>query len=149
MCHLPIHSLRPFTMHAPTHPFAHLPKLKPAHPSVHPAKNHSHSHSPSTCCLFTHLSVNLSMIDLLFFYSIWDTQMDIGLCFVTLLSLLLFFNLPQNPQMPKGSDDSWAQKLYNTHLKKSDHFQKPRLSNKAFIIHHFADRVNNSLKFSN
>ncbi|XP_027019678.2 unconventional myosin-Va [Tachysurus fulvidraco] len=49
--------------------------------------------------------------------------------------------LDEECMMPKGSDDSWAQKLYNTHLKKSDHFQKPRLSNKAFIIHHFADRV--------
>lgn len=43
--------------------------------------------------------------------------------------------------MPGGSDDSWAQKLYNTHLKKSAHFEKPRMSNKAFIILHFADRV--------
>ncbi|XP_034163176.2 unconventional myosin-Va isoform X2 [Pangasianodon hypophthalmus] len=49
--------------------------------------------------------------------------------------------LDEECMMPKGSDDSWAQKLYNTHLKKSDHFDKPRMSNKAFIIHHFADRV--------
>ncbi|KAK3526293.1 hypothetical protein QTP70_022697 [Hemibagrus guttatus] len=49
--------------------------------------------------------------------------------------------LDEECMMPKGSDDSWAQKLYNTHLKKSDHFEKPRMSNKAFIIHHFADRV--------
>lgn len=45
------------------------------------------------------------------------------------------------PQMPKGSDDTWAQKLYNTHLKQNAYFDKPRLSNKAFIIHHFADKV--------
>ncbi|KAF7701918.1 hypothetical protein HF521_001201 [Silurus meridionalis] len=49
--------------------------------------------------------------------------------------------LDEECMMPKGSDDSWAQKLYNTHLKKSDHFDKPRMSNKAFIISHFADRV--------
>uniref|UniRef100_A0A674DXK8 Myosin VA n=1 Tax=Salmo trutta TaxID=8032 RepID=A0A674DXK8_SALTR len=44
-------------------------------------------------------------------------------------------------QMPKGSDDSWAQKLYNTHLKTCSLFEKPRMSNKAFIIQHFADKV--------
>uniref|UniRef100_A0AAR2ISI7 Myosin VAb n=1 Tax=Pygocentrus nattereri TaxID=42514 RepID=A0AAR2ISI7_PYGNA len=49
--------------------------------------------------------------------------------------------LDEECMMPKGSDGSWAQKLYNTHLKKSAHFDKPRMSNKAFIIHHFADRV--------
>ncbi|XP_017341765.1 unconventional myosin-Va [Ictalurus punctatus] len=49
--------------------------------------------------------------------------------------------LDEECMMPKGSVASWAQKLYNTHLKKSDHFDKPRMSNKAFIIHHFADRV--------
>ncbi|KAM6301564.1 LOW QUALITY PROTEIN: unconventional myosin-Va-like [Podargus strigoides] len=43
--------------------------------------------------------------------------------------------------MPKGSDDTWAQKLYNTHLNKCALFEKPRLSNKAFIIKHFADKV--------
>uniref|UniRef100_A0A8C1XXX9 Myosin VAb n=1 Tax=Cyprinus carpio TaxID=7962 RepID=A0A8C1XXX9_CYPCA len=49
--------------------------------------------------------------------------------------------LDEECTMPKGSDDSWAQKLYNTHLKKSSHFEKPRMSNKAFIILHFADKV--------
>lgn len=43
--------------------------------------------------------------------------------------------------MPKGSDDTWAQKLYNTHLNKCALFEKPRMSNKAFIIKHFADKV--------
>lgn len=43
--------------------------------------------------------------------------------------------------MPKGSDATWAQKLYNTLLKHSAQFEKPRLSNQAFIIHHFADKV--------
>uniref|UniRef100_A0A3P8W035 G protein subunit beta 5 n=1 Tax=Cynoglossus semilaevis TaxID=244447 RepID=A0A3P8W035_CYNSE len=43
--------------------------------------------------------------------------------------------------MPKGSDDTWAQKMYNTILKQNAHFDKPRLSNRAFIIHHFADKV--------
>ncbi|XP_038155169.1 unconventional myosin-Va-like isoform X2 [Cyprinodon tularosa] len=49
--------------------------------------------------------------------------------------------LDEECKMPKGSDDTWAQKLYNTHLKQSAYFDKPRLSNKAFIIHHFADKV--------
>ena len=42
--------------------------------------------------------------------------------------------------MPKGSDGSWVQKLYKQHGKKG-HFSKPRLSQTAFIIHHFADDV--------
>ncbi|XP_067874083.1 unconventional myosin-Va isoform X5 [Heterodontus francisci] len=49
--------------------------------------------------------------------------------------------LDEECKMPKGSDDTWAQKLYNTHLNKSALFHKPRLSNKAFIIQHFADKV--------
>ncbi|XP_056095174.1 unconventional myosin-Va isoform X1 [Rhinichthys klamathensis goyatoka] len=49
--------------------------------------------------------------------------------------------LDEECTMPKGSDESWAQKLYNTHLKKSSHFEKPRMSNTAFIILHFADKV--------
>lgn len=43
--------------------------------------------------------------------------------------------------MPKGADDSWAQKLYSQHLKSSDHFIKPRMSNVAFIVRHYADDV--------
>ena len=43
--------------------------------------------------------------------------------------------------MPKGADDSWAQKLYKQHLKVSDHFVKPRMSNVAFIVRHYADDV--------
>ena len=42
--------------------------------------------------------------------------------------------------MPKGADSSWVQKLYKQHLKKQ-HFSKPRLSQTAFIVHHFADDV--------
>ncbi|XP_063758462.1 unconventional myosin-Va-like isoform X2 [Eleginops maclovinus] len=49
--------------------------------------------------------------------------------------------LDEECKMPKGSDDSWAQKLYNTLLKQNAHFNKPRLSNRAFIILHFADKV--------
>ncbi|XP_053317883.1 unconventional myosin-Va isoform X4 [Spea bombifrons] len=49
--------------------------------------------------------------------------------------------LDEECKMPKGSDNTWAQKLYNTHLKKSALFEKPRLSNVAFIIKHFADKV--------
>nr|XP_033490156.1 unconventional myosin-Va-like [Epinephelus lanceolatus] len=49
--------------------------------------------------------------------------------------------LDEECKMPKGSDDTWAQKLYNTLLKQNAHFDKPRLSNRAFIILHFADKV--------
>ncbi|XP_063718189.1 unconventional myosin-Va-like isoform X3 [Symsagittifera roscoffensis] len=49
--------------------------------------------------------------------------------------------LDEECKMPKGSDISWCQKLYNNHLKKSSHFDKPRMSQKAFIINHFADKV--------
>ncbi|XP_028426970.1 unconventional myosin-Va isoform X6 [Perca flavescens] len=48
--------------------------------------------------------------------------------------------LDEECKMPKGSDDSWAQKLYNTHLKTCSLFEKPRMSNRAFIIQHFADK---------
>uniref|UniRef100_A0A8C5BRD4 Unconventional myosin-Va-like n=1 Tax=Gadus morhua TaxID=8049 RepID=A0A8C5BRD4_GADMO len=49
--------------------------------------------------------------------------------------------LDEECRMPKGSDDTWVQKLYTTLLKQNVHFDKPRLSNTAFIIHHFADKV--------
>ncbi|XP_059808755.1 unconventional myosin-Va isoform X4 [Hypanus sabinus] len=49
--------------------------------------------------------------------------------------------LDEECKMPKGSDDTWAQKLYNTHLNKTALFHKPRMSNRAFIIQHFADQV--------
>ena len=42
--------------------------------------------------------------------------------------------------MPKGSDANWCQKLYDKHSK-TKHFSKPRMSQKSFIIHHFADDV--------
>lgn len=46
-------------------------------------------------------------------------------------------------QMPKGSDENWARKLYDQHLtsKPHPHFRKPRMSNSAFIVLHFADTV--------
>lgn len=43
-------------------------------------------------------------------------------------------------QVPKGTDQNWAQKLYKQHSS-SAHFQKPRMSNTSFIIIHFADKV--------
>ena len=42
--------------------------------------------------------------------------------------------------MPKGSDKNWCRKLYEKHGK-NKHFSKPRMSEEAFIIHHFADKV--------
>ena len=50
-------------------------------------------------------------------------------------------------QMPKGSDENWVRKLYDQHLtsKPHPHFQKPRMSNSAFIVLHFADTVSNLL----
>ncbi|NXE57021.1 MYO5A protein, partial [Casuarius casuarius] len=43
-------------------------------------------------------------------------------------------------QMPQGSDGSWAQKLYHAHLS-SSHFQKPKRPTDAFIVCHFAGKV--------
>ncbi|KAG7513176.1 unconventional myosin-Vb-like [Solea senegalensis] len=51
--------------------------------------------------------------------------------------------LDEECRMPKGSAESWVQKLYDQHLssRPHPHFQKPRMSNTAFIILHFADTV--------
>ncbi|KAM4628733.1 unconventional myosin-Vb [Polymixia lowei] len=51
--------------------------------------------------------------------------------------------LDEECKMPKGSEESWARKLYDQHQsdKPHAHFRKPRMSNTAFIILHFADAV--------
>ncbi|XP_044050303.1 unconventional myosin-Vc isoform X3 [Siniperca chuatsi] len=41
---------------------------------------------------------------------------------------------------PQGTDQSWLQKLFN-YLDANPLFEKPRLSNEAFVIQHFADKV--------
>ncbi|XP_031420587.1 unconventional myosin-Vc [Clupea harengus] len=41
---------------------------------------------------------------------------------------------------PQGTDQNWLQKLYN-YLGSNPLFDKPRLSNQAFVIEHFADKV--------
>ncbi|XP_076135384.1 unconventional myosin-Vb [Alosa pseudoharengus] len=56
-------------------------------------------------------------------------------------SLGLLDLLDEECRMPKGSDESWARKLYDQHATKCAHFRKPRMSNTAFIILHFADTV--------
>ena len=43
-------------------------------------------------------------------------------------------------QMPKGADESWAQKLYNT-LSTRGQFEKPRTSNIEFVVRHYAGDV--------
>ncbi|XP_014489447.1 PREDICTED: unconventional myosin-Va isoform X2 [Dinoponera quadriceps] len=48
--------------------------------------------------------------------------------------------LDEECRMPKGSDASWAEKLY-AKCGKSRHFEKPRFGTTAFLIHHFADLV--------
>ena len=48
--------------------------------------------------------------------------------------------LDEECRVPKGADQAWVEKLY-TQCKKYEQFVKPRLSNTAFIIVHFADRV--------
>ncbi|KAF3834954.1 hypothetical protein F7725_027512 [Dissostichus mawsoni] len=55
----------------------------------------------------------------------------------------LFDLLDEECRMPKGSDESWVRKLYDQHLssKPHPHFQKPRMSNSAFVVLHFADTV--------
>ncbi|CAL8268480.1 unnamed protein product, partial [Arctogadus glacialis] len=51
--------------------------------------------------------------------------------------------LDEEGRMPKGSDENWAMKLYDQHYCSNPHphFSKPRLSNSAFILLHFADEV--------
>uniref|UniRef100_U3J246 Myosin motor domain-containing protein n=1 Tax=Anas platyrhynchos platyrhynchos TaxID=8840 RepID=U3J246_ANAPP len=51
--------------------------------------------------------------------------------------------LNEECKMPQGSDGSWAQKLYQTHLG-SSHFQKPKRPMDAFIVCHFAGKVGES-----
>uniref|UniRef100_A0AAQ5ZAZ3 Methyl-CpG binding domain protein 3b n=1 Tax=Amphiprion ocellaris TaxID=80972 RepID=A0AAQ5ZAZ3_AMPOC len=55
----------------------------------------------------------------------------------------MFDLLDEECRMPKGSDENWVRKLYDQHLtsKPHPHFRKPRLSNIAFIVLHFADTV--------
>uniref|UniRef100_A0A8C9NV48 Myosin VB n=1 Tax=Serinus canaria TaxID=9135 RepID=A0A8C9NV48_SERCA len=48
--------------------------------------------------------------------------------------------LDEECKVPKGTDQNWAQKLYDRHAA-SLHFQKPRMSNTSFIVLHFADKV--------
>ncbi|XP_077319138.1 unconventional myosin-Vb isoform X1 [Lithobates pipiens] len=48
--------------------------------------------------------------------------------------------LDEECKVPKGTDQNWAQKLYDRHGS-SQHFKKPRMSNISFIIVHFADKV--------
>ncbi|XP_027381946.1 unconventional myosin-Vb isoform X1 [Bos indicus x Bos taurus] len=48
--------------------------------------------------------------------------------------------LDEECKVPKGTDQNWTQKLYDRHSG-SQHFQKPRMSNNAFIVIHFADKV--------
>nr|XP_033775568.1 unconventional myosin-Vc isoform X3 [Geotrypetes seraphini] len=43
--------------------------------------------------------------------------------------------------LPQGTDENWLQKLYNNYIDKNPLFEKPRMSNRAFIIQHFADKV--------
>ncbi|XP_014666593.1 PREDICTED: unconventional myosin-Vb-like [Priapulus caudatus] len=49
--------------------------------------------------------------------------------------------LDEECRMPKGSDKSWCDKMYKNMEGKSKQFAKPRLSNTAFIVLHFADNV--------
>ncbi|XP_025928431.1 unconventional myosin-Vb-like [Apteryx rowi] len=48
--------------------------------------------------------------------------------------------LNEECKMPQGSDGSWAQKLYQAHLG-SSHFQKPKRPTDAFVVCHFAGKV--------
>ncbi|KAF7384169.1 hypothetical protein HZH66_012419 [Vespula vulgaris] len=48
--------------------------------------------------------------------------------------------LDEECRMPKGTDSSWADKLY-AKCNKSKHFEKPRFGTSAFLIHHFAGLV--------
>ncbi|KAH1175748.1 hypothetical protein KIL84_022273 [Mauremys mutica] len=72
------------------------------------------------------------------FIDFYDNQPCINLIEAKLGILDL---LNEECKMPKGSDASWAQKLYDKHLPHSSHFQKPKMSTEAFIVRHFAGKV--------
>lgn len=49
--------------------------------------------------------------------------------------------LDEECKMPKGSDESWCQKLY-TQIKVNEIFQQPKIGSRtSFIVQHFADKV--------
>ncbi|XP_075219084.1 dilute class unconventional myosin isoform X2 [Lycorma delicatula] len=48
--------------------------------------------------------------------------------------------LDEECRMPKGSDNTWAEKLYSK-CSKWQHFAKPRFGTNSFVIKHFADKV--------
>ncbi|KAB0805025.1 hypothetical protein PPYR_01995 [Photinus pyralis] len=48
--------------------------------------------------------------------------------------------LDEECKMPRGSDGSWTEKLYAKCVQYS-HFEKARFGTSAFVINHFADRV--------
>ncbi|KFQ62256.1 Unconventional myosin-Vb, partial [Pelecanus crispus] len=54
--------------------------------------------------------------------------------------------LNEECKMPQGSDGSWAQKLYQTHLG-SSHFQKPKRPTDAFIVCHFAGQGGKAVEY--
>ncbi|KAK7892140.1 hypothetical protein WMY93_024103 [Mugilogobius chulae] len=52
----------------------------------------------------------------------------------------IFDLLDEECLFPQGTDQSWLQKLYN-YLNHSPLFERPKLRNEAFMIQHFADKV--------
>ena len=54
--------------------------------------------------------------------------------------LIFYLRLMKECRVPRGTDQGWVEKLYKE-CKKYPHFVKPRLSNSAYIVVHFADRV--------
>ncbi|KAM9854201.1 unconventional myosin-Vc [Aulostomus maculatus] len=52
----------------------------------------------------------------------------------------IFNLLDEECLFPQGTDQSWLQKMYN-YLDANPLFEKPKLSNEAFVIQHFADKV--------
>ncbi|KAK7862317.1 hypothetical protein R5R35_014678 [Gryllus longicercus] len=48
--------------------------------------------------------------------------------------------LDEECKMPKGTDNSWVEKLYSK-CSSFTHFARPRFGNSAFIVCHFADKV--------
>lgn len=49
--------------------------------------------------------------------------------------------LDEECMVPNGSDLNWCRKMYEKLPAKYKNFEKPRMSNSAFIVVHFADRV--------
>ena len=75
-----------------------------------------------------------------FGFSQWFDSSYSGVHIVKFSSVRVSVSWLSIVKLPQGTDQNWLQKLYN-YLQDNPLFEKPRLSNEAFMIQHFADKV--------